>query len=193
MGLEKLIIWDDYLSHALHLDFARRKHAREIKNEVLVKNYNGFVIEGSENFIKRTVLALEKIQDGASEEYNVIQNNLGKIKLNEYSGMVAYDSPPTFLVGPTAFEKTRLYALAIVHDAYHSKLYQDYKRQHPEERVIPNEIYSGRKVEIECNKFADLVNKKMKGSFLFKWLNKQDTLFSRMVPHENVPLKNRCW
>ena len=60
MTLEKVIIWDNYLEHILHLDFARRKHSREIKNEKFVKEYDGFVIEGSENFIERTKSALEK-------------------------------------------------------------------------------------------------------------------------------------
>ncbi len=192
MKLEKVIIWDDYLSHALHLDFARRKHAREIKNEILTRKYDGFVIRGSENFIERTISALTQLKS-APEEYKIIQDNIGKIKLNKYSGMASYYLPPTFLVGATAFEKTRAYALAIAHDAYHSKLYNDYKKEHSKEEYVPNEIWTGRKKEIECNKFADLVNKKMKGLFLSKLLNKQDTLFSRLVPHENVPLKDRCW
>ena len=103
-------------------------------------------------------------------------------------------SPPTFLVGPTAFEKTRVYALAIAHDANHSKLYHlDYKKTPLEMCTTYLCLWSGRKAEIECNKFADSANKKMKGSFLSKWLNKQNTLYTRIIPHENVPLEKRYW
>jgi|TARA_B100000315_G_C14379844_1_gene496934 hypothetical protein len=193
MGLEKLIIWRDHLEHFLHLDRARCRHSGEMEKEYTVQDYDGVAIEGSEDFIQRTVQALERIQRGAPEEYNVIQENIGKIKLNEYSGMVAYDSPPTFLVGATAFGNNRWYSCAIAHDAYHSKLYHDYLKQNPREYSVPNDVWTGRQVEIECNRFADLINKKMKGNFITKLLNKQDTLITRIVPYENVPLAQRCW
>ena len=83
MRLEKIIIWDDYLNHFLHLDFARRKHSREIKNETLVREYDGFVIEGSKNFIEQTMLALEKLKD-APEEYKIIQKNIQNQHMKEH-------------------------------------------------------------------------------------------------------------
>ena len=63
--------------------------------------------------------------------------------------MRAYNNPPTFKVGSrTAQSDLRWYAASIVHDAYHSKLYNDYHKKF--NRKVPKEIWKGRNAENSC-------------------------------------------
>jgi len=65
--------------------------------------------------------------------------------------MSAYDKPPTFLVGDaTSQASTTWYASSIVHDSYHSKLYNDYRETH---QSVPGSVWTGDEAEMMCLEF----------------------------------------
>lgn len=78
---------------------------------------------------------------------------MGKIEQAAHSGMLATADPPTFLMSDaTAMYSLTWAAATIAHDAYHSKLYFDYKGAHPGTEV-PDDAWSGTAAEAKCIKF----------------------------------------
>ncbi|MCM8766701.1 MAG: hypothetical protein NC917_06120 [Candidatus Omnitrophica bacterium] len=60
--------------------------------------------------------------------------------------MGPFKNPPVFFLSPkSAFYSITWCASIIAHDAYHSKLYHDYREKY--ERPIPYNIYSGFETE----------------------------------------------
>ncbi len=106
-------------------------------------------IIGDDAFTDRTKVALSFIEKGAPESYMLVTNYIGVIQQYECSGMRAYDSPPTYHVGERTSNASVLwYASTIVHDAYHSKLYNDYLKERG--KPVPGEIWTGREPENAC-------------------------------------------
>lgn len=99
----------------------------------------------------REALALLKAHDART--YAVVNGYVGKIEQAPTSGMNATAEIPTFHMSDvTAMYSVTWAAACIAHDAYHSKLYHDYKGAHPDERV-PNNIWTGSTSETKCTKF----------------------------------------
>lgn len=103
------------------------------------KFFNGILLIGSDCFIKQTKEALTLIWETEEAWYNFVRGNIGVIQEGEQSGMHVYSKPPRFEVGkPTWSSTITWYSSAIVHDAYHSLLYQQKK------------IHYGRDAERKC-------------------------------------------
>lgn len=65
--------------------------------------------------------------------------------------MNVYNDPPTFEVGEATYMATvTCYAIAIAHDAYHSKLYFDYWEVHGK---VPADVWAAEKAEMQCLEF----------------------------------------
>ena len=106
-------------------------------------------IIGDADFTERTRNALSLIEKDAPEFYKMVTTYVGIIQSAEKSGMRAYANPPTFEVGlRTSRSPVSWYASSIVHDAYHSKLYNDYRKKN--NGPVPSEIWTGRKAEDAC-------------------------------------------
>src|SRR5262245_6855000 len=83
-------------------------------------------IRGTSEFITRTRESLALLR--ALPEFAIVQKNIAVIRQGSRSGMKAWKSKPTFIVGrPTWRHSALWYAGAIAHDAYHAKLYFDAK------------------------------------------------------------------
>ena len=107
------------------------------------------LIFGTDKFVEKTEDALFFIKEKSPRSYELVTNYVSIIQSAEKSGMRAYNNPPTFEVGSrTAQSDLRWYASSIVHDAYHSKLYNDYRKKF--NRKVPSEIWTGRNAENAC-------------------------------------------
>ena len=116
---------------------------------VNVNNETPITIIGDDEFIEKTKAALSLIKKDAVRFYNVITNYVSIIRRAESSGMRAYDPLPTFNVGKkTAQSQLTWYASTIVHDAHHSKLYNDYVKASGS--PVPSNIWTGREAENYC-------------------------------------------
>lgn len=109
-------------------------------------------IEGDEDCYNDTLAALELIAEKAPGHYAVVTQYIGVIKcVTQGSGMEAYLTPPRYLAGDvTRSGGTMWYAGTIVHDAGHSKLYNDYLTSHPDEEFVPGDIWTGQNAEAAC-------------------------------------------
>ena len=107
------------------------------------------LVFGTDEFVEKTEDALFLIKEKSPRSYELVTNYVSIIQSAEKSGMRAFNNPPTFQVGSrTAQSDLRWYASSIVHDAYHSKLYNDYRKKF--NRKVPSEIWKGRNAENSC-------------------------------------------
>lgn len=108
-------------------------------------------IKGDDTCKSTTLDALKLLSEKAPSHYSGVTKYISVIECApKGSGMFAYENPPRFLVGDaTRNAGTVWYAGSIVHDAGHSRLYNDYKAAHPGERV-PDTIWTGEAAERAC-------------------------------------------
>lgn len=93
------------------------------------------------------MLLRERSRDG----YATVTNYIGIIQEHEHSGMQVHQSPPVFqLNGNSAYYSVTWCAGVIAHDSIHSKLYFDYKKQHPWSLWVPARTYGGDDAEHAC-------------------------------------------
>lgn len=98
-----------------------------------------------------TLEALKLLSIKAPTHYSTVTKYISIIECaSQGSGMFAYESPPRYLVGDaTRNAGTVWYAGTIVHDAGHSKLYNDYLITNSGQSV-PNDAWTGEAAERSC-------------------------------------------
>ncbi len=108
-------------------------------------------IIGAGDCVSKTNQALNLLKDKARIHYDDVVGYVGVIECAEaQSGMFAWENPPRYQVGKaTINEGTIWYTGTIVHDAYHSKLYNDYLLENPGTKV-PDEVWTGKNAEAQC-------------------------------------------
>ena len=107
------------------------------------------LIYGPDEFVEKTEEALLCIKNGSPKSYELVTNNLSIIQRGKQSGVNPRSDPRIFRVGLITSKATLpWYASCIVHDAYHVKLYKDYRKKN--HRTVPSEIFSGRVAENAC-------------------------------------------
>ena len=112
------------------------------------KTWKTTEIIGDEFFVERTEKALELIKNQYPDCYDLVTNYVGIIEQYSESGMWAFENPPIFRVGLATYSSsTTWYASSIVHDSYHSKLYNDYLVSHDS---VPAEIWRDMEAEMAC-------------------------------------------
>ena len=117
-------------------------------------------IKGSDEFVLRIKEALDLLEEKAPDAYKLINKYEDKIEQEKVSGSVAYKASPQInLSEKTAFYSLTWCASVIAHEAYHSKLYHDYKEEHSGE--VPREAWGGTERELECIKYQTEVSKKI--------------------------------
>ena len=116
-------------------------------------------VVGSVKFIDQVKRALVLIRDKAPDGFITVKKYIGRIEESDHSGMGAYLVPPTFhFSGKSAFYSLTWCAGDIAHDAYHSKLYNDYKEANGE--PVPDSVWMGKDIEIKCLKYqSDILEK----------------------------------
>ncbi len=122
----------------------------------------GYEIEiiGSAEFKQQVTRALARVSEKAPDAYQMITDYVGRIEYNERSGMLAYETPPTYqLSSVTAFYSVSWCASTIAHDAYHSKLYHEYRKKHGE--PVSYDAWAGFEAEKKCIAFQLEVLKKI--------------------------------
>jgi hypothetical protein len=106
----------------------------------------GIEVRGRAAFIRRTEEALALLRN--LPQFPEIQRCVSVIKQGRRSGMWAQKKRPTFVVGRRTWSHSPLwYAGAIAHDAYHSKLYHDARR---ESAKPPADSWTGPEAERRC-------------------------------------------
>jgi hypothetical protein len=113
-------------------------------------------IEGGSDCHQDVGEALHALSDRDSGDYFMVLDNIGLIKcVKGDSGMRAYDTPPTFLVGDQTRKHSKTWlGGAIVHDATHSALYHNYQSAHPN-TAVPDEVWTGKEAEAVCLKVQE--------------------------------------
>lgn len=108
-------------------------------------------IIGNKDCISKTNSALDLLKEKAKTDYDMVNDYVGVIEcVDSQSGMSAWEDPPKYKVGKITMDGgTIWYAGTIVHDACHSKQYNDYLFANPSIQV-PTEIYYSKEAEAEC-------------------------------------------
>ena len=105
-------------------------------------------IDGDADFTQKTKAALDIIREKTPATYAMVLRYVAIIRQGAQSGMWATLNPPVFVVGNATYvSKAMWYASAIVHDAFHSKLYYDHFWEYG---FCPNDIWTGTKAEMAC-------------------------------------------
>ena len=105
-------------------------------------------VEGSNNFISSTTQALLMLE---RTKFRRFHGYLGKVREGNFSGMFAWETPPTYQVGQLTWTADiTWYASTIAHDTYHSYLYHlaGYRNAN-----IPDNAWKGAGAEQKCNQF----------------------------------------
>jgi len=104
-------------------------------------------IVGDTNFTAKTQKAMDLIV-GSQYGYELVTSYIAVIEQSTYSGMRAYDDPPTYQVGEATYNaSTTWYASTIIHDACHSKLYFDSLEEYG---YVDNDMWTGNIPEMMC-------------------------------------------
>lgn len=113
---------------------------------------HGIEIRGSERFLSHVVSVLDLLRSEAPEDLEMLRTYVTHIVEGDRSGMWADWSTPTLeLKGESLYGSCTWSAGAIVHDAFHSKLYHDYVHGHG--KPVPPEVWGGRERELQCNAY----------------------------------------
>lgn len=116
------------------------------------RQYANIEILGSREFVRQVEDALELLQSDSPDAFAVVSRYICCIRQNGRSGMRADADPPTFDFSPRSAHYSLTWcAGCIAHDAYHSKLYHDYREAHGE--PVPDDAWGGKVKESECNEF----------------------------------------
>lgn len=126
------------------------------------KIFESLALEGDKKFLAQTQKAIRLLKTKTPKEFrNIVLPHVAKIKSHKSSGMNLWAKVPTYEVGKeTAFYSLKWYASTIVHDAYHAKLYFDYKKKH--KGAVPAKIYKSQAAELKCLKVQISAAKKLK-------------------------------
>ncbi|MCL1806115.1 MAG: S-layer homology domain-containing protein [Oscillospiraceae bacterium] len=137
-----------------HLTYTRQESIitfNNINHHELPKpmpEFYNILLDGGDLFTQNTQAALELIQEKSPSGWELVTSYIGCIQQGESSGMWAFLTPPTFVVGNATYtSSTTWYASSIVHDAHHSKQYHDHLAVHGS---VPNEVWTGYDAEMQC-------------------------------------------
>ena len=114
-------------------------------------HFDSLVIQGTPPFVDQVEQSLALLKARAPAGYAIVTNYVGIIQQYQHSGMEVHNHPPIFQLNTnSAFASVTWCAGVIAHDSFHSKLYFDFKRQHPEVKWIPDKTYGGEQAERVC-------------------------------------------
>lgn len=108
------------------------------------------VIQGDEDCRNKTEEALALLQEKAGAYFGMVLENIGMVQcVEEHSGMHVDSVLPIYHAGRETVNAGAVwYASTIVHDACHSRLYNDYLDFNGNE--APYEVWTGKEAELTC-------------------------------------------
>ncbi|MHC4169947.1 MAG: hypothetical protein ACYSWQ_23610 [Planctomycetota bacterium] len=179
-------------SHLIHYELSAPRI--DLTGQVEIISHDKIQIKGPEGFPEATVKALNLLRQKDPEHYQMIRDYLGKIEcVKKGSGVYMWERPPRFVVGEKSVEvPTRIYAASIVHEAYHSKLYNDALRSGCNKAEALG-VSTGRKAELSCAEVQGESLARITGFLPFRWLDWLNLAFSKRRPHEEIPYEDRYW
>lgn len=128
------------------------KHNPGVKKLIKASSLHAFTpiqVIGDKEFVARTNEALALLKTKAPADYALVSASIGKIQQHTFSGMAAFETPPTYKVGAaTSSASLTWYASTIVHDACHAKLYHDYITTY--KKAVPDDAWTGMAAEMTC-------------------------------------------
>jgi hypothetical protein len=114
--------------------------------------YQHIEITGSERFVSRVKGALQLIEEKSPGAWQVVALHVRKIEEGDKTGMFPYLPLSPAVIGTRTFLCSVAWcAGAIVHNAYHAKLYEEYKKEHG--ASVPDDAWSGPEAEKKCLDF----------------------------------------
>jgi len=120
-------------------------------NALRPKRFDALEISGTPAFKEQVANSLMVLRSRSPESYGVVTTYIGRISQAKHSGMAAYENPPTLELNErTVFYSVTWCASSIAHDSIHSKLYNDYRKLHPEGAYAPDEVWTGAEAERQC-------------------------------------------
>lgn len=109
-------------------------------------------IRGKEDFVGRVKGALLLIKEKAPHAWVLISEHVKKIEEGGATGMFPYaPGSPAVLSQETALCSLAWCAGAIIHNAFHAKLYREYQSAH--DASVPDEAWLGPETEKKCIEF----------------------------------------
>lgn len=141
-------------------------------NALRPRQFDNLEISGTTTFKDQVANSLMILRNRAPESYGVVTSYIGRISQAKHSGMVAYENPPTLeLNDRTAFYSLTWCASSIAHDSIHSKLYNDYRKLHPDGAYAPDDVWTGEEAERKCREHQMLVLHELRAPLNeIKWL-----------------------
>ena len=111
---------------------------------------SSIIIEGSDYFESKTFEALYVIQLKSLEKYHIVLKYIDKIEQQKQGKLMGmYSWTKTYVASKDTYCSQReWYAGSIVHESYHSKLYNDYFEKYGS--IVPHHIYGGEEAEYAC-------------------------------------------
>jgi hypothetical protein len=179
-------------SYSIHYEVSSPRI--DLRKQFRIISHDKIEIKGPEGFLEATVSALNLLRRKDLENYRMVQNYLGKIEcVKRGSGVYMWERPPRFIVGEKSVEEpTRIYASSIVHEAYHSKLYND-ALHNGRSKAEASEVSTGRQAELACSKVQGESLAKISGFLPFRLLDWLNLALSARRRHEEIPYEDRYW
>ena len=126
------------------------------------RHFDSLVIQGTPKFDEQVEKALTLLKAQSPAGYATVTNYIGIIEEYKHSGMDVRHKPPCFqLNGYSAYYSVSWCAGVIAHDSFHSKLYFDYKKQHPRAIWVPSKVDGGEVAERACLEYQLAVLKEI--------------------------------
>ena len=147
------------------------------------------VVQGDEYCRNSTGEALALLKSKAEPYFDMVLENVGMIHCVEHgSGMHADANLPIYHAGVETIKAGEVwYASTIVHDACHSRIYNDYLMQN--EEAVPYEVWIGKKAELTCLKEQYKALVELEAD---EWtLNHMQNMMN--YAYWDVPYENRNW
>jgi len=148
-------------------------------NALRPTRFDNVQINGTAAFKEQIANSLTMLRSRSPDSYGVITNYIGRISQAKHSGMVAYQDPPTLeLNDRTVFYSLTWCASSIAHDSIHSKLYNDYRKLHPEGAYAPDDVWTGEQAEQKCREQQMRVLQQLRAPFNeIKWLSQTNNRY----------------
>jgi hypothetical protein len=136
-------------------------------------------INGTATFKEQVTNSLALLRSRSPESYGVVTTYIGRISQAKHSGMAAYENPPTMELNErTAFYSVTWCASSIAHDSIHSKLYNDYRKLHPEGAYAPDAVWTGEEAERQCREQQMRVLQQLRAPLNeIKWLSQTNNRY----------------
>lgn len=124
--------------------------------------YNSIIICGDKGFQKVSIEALNLVKEKAADAMDLIQKNIGFICQYKSSGIFSSVQPSICTIKKDSISHSIAYYSSILcHESYHVFLYHDFKKNNPQVKEVPVDVYSGINAETKCMEYARKIMEKM--------------------------------